>query len=119
MVKGELEHRRVKRFYGKTNKQRFVGQIAKHQRRERLLQRIKQRLAEKMLSEAGLPAEQLGMGQRGYQDTGELSYTNPEAHYHISASEKDFENVTSLLSKNKNERPLQVGSRKFRVSCST
>jgi hypothetical protein len=116
VAKGELEHRRVKRFYGRTNKQRFVGQIAKHQRRERLLQRIKQRLADKKSSEAGLPVEQPGMGQRGYQDTDELSYTNPEAHYHISASEKDFENVASLLSKNKHERPLQVGSSKFPVS---
>jgi hypothetical protein len=108
-AKGELEHRRVKRFYGRTNKQRFIGQIAKHQRRERLLQRIKQRLADKKSSEAGLPMKQSGMGQRGYQDTDGLSYTKPEVHYHIAESEKDFENVTAFLSKNKHERSLQVG----------
>jgi hypothetical protein len=53
--------------------------------------------------------EQSGMGQRGYQDTDGLSYTKPEAHYHIAKSEKDFENVTAFLSKNKHERSLQVG----------
>ena len=113
MVKGELEQRRVKCFYGRTNKQRFVSQIAKHQWHEGLRQRIKQRLADKRLSEAGLPVEQLGMGWSRCQDTGELSYTNPEVHYHISASKKDFENITSLLSKNKNEHQMQVCSSKF------
>ena len=33
--KGELEHRRVKRFYKRTNKVRFERQIAKHERIER------------------------------------------------------------------------------------
>ncbi|KAF9784349.1 hypothetical protein BJ322DRAFT_1007005 [Thelephora terrestris] len=32
---GELEHRRVKRFYKRTNKTRFERQIAKHERMER------------------------------------------------------------------------------------
>ena len=115
--KGELEHRRVKRFYGRTNKQRFVSQIAKHQRREQLLQRIKQRLANRESSDAaGLPVEQPGTAQRGYQDGDDLPYTKPGAHYHISASEKDFENVTALLSQNRTERALQVGSGEFHAS---
>jgi len=109
--KGELEHRRVKRFYGRTNKQQFLGQIAKHQRRERLLQRIKQRLANKTSSDAGLPVQQ----PRGYQDPDELPYTKPEAHYHISASEKEFLNVTSFLSQNRDERALEVSQSEFHV----
>ena len=112
--KGELEHRRVKRFYGRTNKQQFVGQIAKHQRRERLLQRIKQRIANKSSPNAGLLVQQ----SMGYQDTDELPYTKPEAHYHISASEKEFFNVASFLSQNRNERALEVSQSDFRVpSC--
>lgn len=43
-IKGELEHRRVKRFYARTNKNKFVRQITKHQRREKLLYRIRKRL---------------------------------------------------------------------------
>ncbi|KAF8546009.1 hypothetical protein OG21DRAFT_1587857, partial [Imleria badia] len=37
---GELEHRRVKRFYSRTNKNAFTHAIAKHQQRERLLHRM-------------------------------------------------------------------------------
>ncbi|KAJ3531672.1 hypothetical protein NM688_g7542 [Phlebia brevispora] len=43
MQTGELEHRRVKRFYGHTNKHMFIQQIAKQQRREELIRRIHQR----------------------------------------------------------------------------
>ncbi|OSD00042.1 hypothetical protein PYCCODRAFT_1437796 [Trametes coccinea BRFM310] len=40
----ELEHRRVKRFYARTNKNKdFVWQITRHQRRETILNRIRRR----------------------------------------------------------------------------
>ncbi|KAL6307653.1 hypothetical protein BKA93DRAFT_48371 [Sparassis latifolia] len=39
---GELEHRRVKKFYVCTNKNKHAFQIAKHQRREALLHRMTQ-----------------------------------------------------------------------------
>ena len=53
---GELEHRRVKRFYGRTNKMNFVGQITKHQRHERLMHKISQRLAAVELVDPAQPA---------------------------------------------------------------
>jgi hypothetical protein len=40
-AQGELEHRHVKRFYARTNKNKFEKQITKHERRERLLWAIK------------------------------------------------------------------------------
>ncbi|THG92753.1 hypothetical protein EW026_g8258 [Hermanssonia centrifuga] len=38
---GECEHKRVKKFYGRTNKHQHEGQIAAKQRREELLEKIK------------------------------------------------------------------------------
>lgn len=40
---GELEHRRVKRFYARTSKHRFARQIAKQHRRHQILQKIARR----------------------------------------------------------------------------
>ncbi|KAL0572685.1 hypothetical protein V5O48_009275 [Marasmius crinis-equi] len=41
---GELEHRQVKRFYVRTNKSNFVRQVAKHERRQSLLLRVRNRV---------------------------------------------------------------------------
>ncbi|GBE87835.1 hypothetical protein SCP_1200600 [Sparassis crispa] len=40
---GKLEHRRVKRFYARTNKIKFAFQIARHQQHEAIIQSIKRR----------------------------------------------------------------------------
>ncbi|KAF5335261.1 hypothetical protein D9758_016234 [Tetrapyrgos nigripes] len=42
---GEQEHKRVKSYYSRTNKNKHQGQIARHERRIRCLRRIKQRRA--------------------------------------------------------------------------
>ena len=39
---GEQEHRRVKRFYGRTNKNDFEKQIARHERRQARLRALNQ-----------------------------------------------------------------------------
>jgi hypothetical protein len=75
IYQGELEHRRVKRLYARTNKFNYVPQITIHERRERLARKGQDRAR-----------------------ADKLPYTNPEAHYHISSSEKAFINVPVLLS---------------------
>jgi hypothetical protein len=42
-TQGELEHRRAKRFYPRTDKKNHMGQIAQHTRRERILESIHRR----------------------------------------------------------------------------
>ncbi|KAH8082791.1 hypothetical protein BXZ70DRAFT_958592 [Cristinia sonorae] len=51
---GELEHRRVKRFYVRTNKHRFVRQIAKQHRREEIMRKLiaRQRAAQVATTQA-------------------------------------------------------------------
>ncbi|KAJ3551292.1 hypothetical protein NM688_g4788 [Phlebia brevispora] len=53
---GELEHRRVKRFYGRTNRNTFVCQIAKQQRREELIRHIIKREEAQRMRAARLTA---------------------------------------------------------------
>lgn len=59
---GELEHRRVKRFYARTNKVQFVLQITKHQRREELLRRIRKRLDDLARKRRAPPVPQASNG---------------------------------------------------------
>jgi hypothetical protein len=42
-VQGEQEHKRVKSYYGRTNRNKHQGQIARHEYRVRCLRRMKQR----------------------------------------------------------------------------
>lgn len=63
---GELEHRRVKQFYSRTNKIAFAHGIAKHQQRERLLHKMHE------------PAHEL------------LPACPPEARYQIAQSRKYY-----------------------------
>ncbi|KAJ8088296.1 hypothetical protein PM082_022368 [Marasmius tenuissimus] len=53
---GELEHRRVKQFYARTNKSRYVRQVAKHERRERLVKTVETRV--RRLQEKKAPSSQ-------------------------------------------------------------
>lgn len=45
-MQGELTHRTVKRFYARTNKNCFARQIAVRQRRQQVLQRIENKIAD-------------------------------------------------------------------------
>ena len=84
---GELEHRRVKRFYSRTSKVGFTQQITKHQRRERLLHN---------LSKSSTP-ENNPTAAVSFRDSDPLPYTSPTVHHHISNSNRYYENLTTWL----------------------
>ncbi|KAF5389987.1 hypothetical protein D9757_003833 [Collybiopsis confluens] len=72
---GELEHRRIKRFYSRTNKVfRYVRQVTGHERRVRIIQSIKQRLEDRNSTAPRVP----------FQHKDPLLVTDPRTHYHIS-----------------------------------
>ena len=95
---GELEHRRIKRFYPRTNKVGFTRQIAKHQRRERLLHN---------LSKSSTP-ENNPTAAVGFQDSDPLPYTPPTVHHHISISNRYYENLTTWLGTHSGDPALIV-----------
>jgi hypothetical protein len=82
-TQGELEHRRVKRLYGKTNKNKAIRQIAVHERRETRLRRAREaRERQKKMEEVnGHHVHQLR-----FSDNDPLPYTGVDMHHHISNS---------------------------------
>jgi hypothetical protein len=95
---GELEHRRIKRFYPRTNKVGYPQQIAKHQRRERLLYN---------LSKSSTP-ENNPTATVSFQESDPLPYTPPTVHHHISNSNRHHINLTAWLGTHSGDPALIV-----------
>ncbi|KAI0054411.1 hypothetical protein BV25DRAFT_1765456, partial [Artomyces pyxidatus] len=109
----ELEHRRVKRFYARTNKQQFTSQITKHQQRERLLKNIKIRSlakeeaveesdAESSLSsspESDVNTQDPAAITLAFEEEDPLAPTPPTLHHHMSDSTRFHENIISFVGK--------------------
>ncbi|KAI0073099.1 hypothetical protein K474DRAFT_1723253 [Panus rudis PR-1116 ss-1] len=81
---GELQHRRVKRFYARTNKHRSTRQIARLNERERALQALQ--------ADRGLDTRT--RMQRRIHD---LPIIPPEAHHFIAESRNDPVNLSNWL----------------------
>lgn len=124
VIQGELEHRRVKRFYSRTNKFKFTRQISKHERRERILHKIRsQKRKGKTVLRQGVqlvnrsnstPPSHLNYVEPrptaavSFQESDPLPYTPPTAHHHISDSTRHYENIAAWLSTNQGDPALQV-----------
>ncbi|KAG6329626.1 hypothetical protein ID866_9463 [Astraeus odoratus] len=100
---GELEHRRVKRFYSRMNKINFTVGIAKHQQRERLLHRM---CEENHAIEEASAMDQ-GRPSLHFVDQEPLPNCPLEAHYQISASKKYYWDLGVWLSRNKKDMALE------------
>jgi hypothetical protein len=108
LFQGELEHRRIKRFFARTNKNNHPHQIAKHERRERRLHSMK------LQGAAGIDGKQQTRQSKSLPlDQDPLPYTDPAAHYHISPSTRHFVNITNWLGDNVDDPALQVNYLRF------
>jgi predicted DNA-binding protein with PD1-like motif len=90
LIQGELEHRTPKARYKRTDKKTFVKQLARLERRESRLRRIR----EKLSSEGRLASEPVPR--------------TPQEHHHIGVSEKHHENIGHFLRKNEGDPAVQV-----------
>uniref|UniRef100_A0A8H8CGN3 Uncharacterized protein n=1 Tax=Psilocybe cubensis TaxID=181762 RepID=A0A8H8CGN3_PSICU len=114
---GELEHRRVKRFYAKTNKGRtFERQITRHQCRERLLRTISER--EKRSKKTSTDILQQAPSNYStsnvsnaphvpFIESDALPPTLPQLHHHISADKRLKDNVHRWLYTNEGDPALK------------
>lgn len=99
LFQGELEHRRVKRFYARTNKRKTFGrQIAKQQRRERLLKQIREQWKEKekLQTKATQPDSETLHSPApnvSFENSDPLPKMLPEVHHHISNTTRLKENI--------------------------
>lgn len=107
---GELEHRQVKRFYARTNKNAAVGQITRLERRERAMTRIKRR------KEKAVIPQETHTGRKNkkirahidFLESESLPYTAPELHHHISKSRNFPMNIMGFLSDNQGDPAIVV-----------
>jgi hypothetical protein len=118
-TKGELEHRRVKRFYARTNKNNAVRQMTRLERREQALHRLillnkdktefqtersghKKRkvMVEKVMSRPTIP----------FTLSEALPYTPPEYHHHISPSRNFPIHIHTFLNSTRVDDPAVVVS---------
>jgi len=106
-IKGELEHRRVKRFFSRTNKVAFTSQITKHERRERMLWNIRLRKSAEQ-QESQHPSDSNGLAYLNFEDSDPLLYTDPAVRYHISNSMEYHENLTTWLGEHKDDPAFRV-----------
>lgn len=137
---GEQEHRRVKRFYARTNKNEAARQIARRQRREQLLNRLLQIDRQRRATFATVtapscvqprasrnaPSVTLARPHNGTlrlptrrgatlalsEDDPLPFHTSPREHYHMSESKRYYENIYSWLGspENKHNKALRVRS---------
>jgi hypothetical protein len=115
---GELEHRRLKRFYPRVHKGQFTRGITKQQHRERILSRLrelapqpsssteKKRIYDDM--HAGNSEE--GGPSVSFEDAESLTPTSPSSHHQISREVRHKINLPAWLGNNEDDPALEVNS---------
>ncbi|KAF9475264.1 hypothetical protein BDN70DRAFT_769086, partial [Pholiota conissans] len=117
--KGELEHRRVKRYYARTNKNNAVRQMTRLERREHVLLH-RMRSNKNHEKQTGSGVEKIGSKRRkldqytskakvsptmGFAESESLPYTPPEYHHHISTSRNFPVHIQNLLAATSDDDP--------------
>jgi phage protein D len=96
----------VKRFYARTNKIKIARGIAKQQRRERLLYKLRQKAAAQQAEGRLNHAED--SPSVGFAETESLPQCSPETRYQISNSRRQYWDITSWLHKNREDLAVKV-----------
>ena len=102
IFKGELEHRRVKRLYGRTNKNNAIKQMTKHERRETVLLRVRRAASSQQLKTHPHHVT--------FSDQDPLPYSDAAMHHHISDSKKYGRDVFSFRKLFPNDPATKVKS---------
>ncbi|KAI0070813.1 hypothetical protein K474DRAFT_1776565 [Panus rudis PR-1116 ss-1] len=118
---GEGEHRRAKKFWNRVHKGKYVEQIAKQQRRERVMRRIHERLkkrdenllehskdkcsARKKISAiVDAPASATNEpSSRRFTDAYPTPISSPDIHYHISQDPSCSYEISEWLSEHRDD----------------
>ncbi|KAJ3753135.1 hypothetical protein EV360DRAFT_74757, partial [Lentinula raphanica] len=92
----ESEHKRVKKFYARTNKNQYASQVARHENRSRFLRKVCRRV----------PKNPLPIQKRialGPEDTEGLPPTDPSLRYHMGNGKRYFEDIPSFIQNHKGD----------------
>jgi hypothetical protein len=89
VLQTELEHRRPKARYKRTDKKLYIKQLAQIERREAHLRRIRARLPEN-------------------RTWSEAVASTPKEHHHIGASQNNYEHIGTFLHNHADDPAVQV-----------
>jgi hypothetical protein len=107
---GELEHRRVKRFYQRVHKGKFTRGIAKQQQRERVIAKMKELAPQ--ASRKGTQKRRddaQGWGDSiSSPDDETLRDIRPQQHHHISADVRYKVQLSTWLDDKQDDPALKV-----------
>lgn len=106
---GELEHRRVKRFYKRTNKMRFEHQIAKHERMERRYRKYINMLRKKT---GARTTSRPGLSSDIVEDV------SPRQHYSVAKRDRDHVDLYAFSAQHVGDPTLKVRDVSHHVSLS-
>ena len=119
--KGELEHRRVKRFYARTNKNNAIRQMTRLERREQALRRLillnkdKDKAVTEYRTETNGHKKRKVMAENvkiratiPFTLSEALPYTPPEYHHHISPSRNFPVHIHTFLNSTRLDDPAVV-----------
>ncbi|THV05634.1 hypothetical protein K435DRAFT_816329 [Dendrothele bispora CBS 962.96] len=94
---GELEHKRVKRFYSRTNKTfKFVRQIAAQEKRKRIIQNLKTSFEKQVTPGETTPTV-------SFQHSDALPPTPPELRYKISNDNSQYLNIFEWMNSHEDD----------------
>lgn len=102
-----MEHRRVKRFYARTNKNKFARQCARIERRQRILRQMNKSAQKGKQKEDGSTHPKVALA---VNQSDPLPFTSPRAHHHISESTRYFETIPKFLGNLQDDPAIQVTS---------
>ena len=91
----------MKRFYSRTNKNRFERQIGKHERHQARLRAINQAIAHSIELD-NIPVDLL--------DSDNLPFTRPEVHHHMSKSKAIPLNIFKWVQVNISDPAVEVST---------
>lgn len=100
-IQGEVEHKRVKKFYPRTQKRKYTQGIAKQQRRERLLHLISQ-IDPYSSKPVGHSESKLA------QVSKDLPPVSPYEHHQMSTATEQKINIIQWLDDNQDDPALKV-----------
>ncbi|KAI0350553.1 hypothetical protein OH77DRAFT_1488941 [Trametes cingulata] len=123
----ELEHRRLKRFYARTNKNaRFAWQIARHQRRERALHRLHAQTSEDDASAKRRSRNdhssraKAAFGRRrplnlGFTSSEPLAPASPRQHTQISEGQEHPVDIGTYVHENRHDPAFKDFAQRLQV----
>jgi hypothetical protein len=89
-TQGELEHRTTKARYKRTDRKRYVRQLAQIERQEARLRQIKEKL------------------RMHRQEQGEVVAKSMEEHHHIGVSQRQYYHIGTFLQRNSGDPAAKV-----------